>query len=273
MLKQVSPHFFWIQQKRVATTKRLEKAFIQHKQYQYSTNSTSGRCSKQTEIQSYVSKKPRSLFCWKGKIPPWVPLWAADVLTPICLAVALVLSIHRWYQTVLAPQTEPCKVVKDDHGHHKEHANCILIPRCACHHGAFSSPSFWRVQKDKEIAQIFVKKSLHVSTSILFFCFFTLTPMVDSSLRTWLGFTAATGSAKQRNSPLFSPAKICQLHCHVLPFINIIQLPFLSQLQGLGLLTLNIRNYVYKAKLQNNCVWASHEKWAQNTISCNSMPQ
>lgn len=89
------PHLFLNSAKRVATTKRLEKAFIQHKQDQYSTNSTSGRCSKQAEIQSYMFKKPRSLSCWKGKIAPWVPLWAGDVLTPNSLAVALVLSIYR----------------------------------------------------------------------------------------------------------------------------------------------------------------------------------
>lgn len=154
-----------------------------------------------------MSKKPRSLSCWKGKIPPWAPLWAGDVLTPNSLAVTLVLSIHRWHHTVLAPQTEPCKVVKNDHVHHTEHANCILISWCTCYHGAFSSPSFWRAEKHKANAQIFVKKSLHVSTSILFFCLFTLTPMVGSSLRTWLGFNAATGSAKQRKSPLFPQRK------------------------------------------------------------------
>lgn len=94
MLKQVPPLFF-NSAKTVTTTKRLEKAFIQHKQYQYSTNSTSGRCSKQAEIQSYVSRKPRCLSCGKGKIPPWAPLWASDVLTPNSLAMAVVCYIHR----------------------------------------------------------------------------------------------------------------------------------------------------------------------------------
>lgn len=126
MLKQVPPTFF-NSAKTVATTKRLEKAFIQCKQYQYSTNSTSGRCSKQAEIQSYVSRKPRCASCWKGKAPPRAPLWAGDILTLNSLAMAMVRCIHRWHQVVLVPQTEACKVVKDDHVHSAEHASCISV--------------------------------------------------------------------------------------------------------------------------------------------------
>lgn len=125
----------------------------------------------------------------------------------------------------------------------------------------------------KKLARYLAKSLYTWAHPYRFFCFFTLQPIAGNFLRTWLECTGAIRSAKERNSALFSPVKICWLHCHVLPFINIIQLLFSSQLRALGLLTPNMTNYVYKAQLQNSCVWVPHEKQAQNTISCKSVPQ
>ena len=86
----------------VTTTKRLEKGFIQYKQYQYSTNNSSGRCNKHKEIQSYVSGK---LVLLEGENPSLVSSMTSDVLTMSSLALAMVRHICREHQVVLAPQT------------------------------------------------------------------------------------------------------------------------------------------------------------------------
>lgn len=94
---------------------------------------------------------------------------------------------------------------------HAEHRACKLhfsLLRCACHHGAFSSPLLWRAHKHKNIAQIFGKK---VVTPERIYAISSAsspsTATAGSCLRRWLDCTGATGPAKQRNSAIISPTK------------------------------------------------------------------